>query len=64
MIGLILMALILVPLLAIMVASVLIPPRSYKIPAMFTGAFVLQIIAMIIGFIIIAFILGLVIPQN
>lgn len=62
MIGLVIMGLILVPLFALMVASVLDPPRSPRVAVIFTTVFLLQIAAMIIGFIVITFILGFVVP--
>ncbi len=62
MIGLIIMGLILVPLFALMIASVLDPPRSPRVAMIFTTVFLLQVVAMIIGFIVLTFILGFVVP--
>jgi len=63
MIGLIVIGLILVPLFALMISSVLDAPRSPRVAAMFTSVFLLQIIAMLIGFVVLAYILGFIVPQ-
>ncbi len=62
MIGWVILGLILLPLFMLMIASVLDTPRSPRVAAMFTGVFLLQIVAMIIGFAIIAWILGFIVP--
>ena len=63
MIGLLIMGLILVPLFALMIASVLESPRSFKVASMFTSVFILQIVAIVIGMIILAELLGFIVPQ-
>jgi hypothetical protein len=66
MIGLAIMGLIFIPLLALLIAALLEPKRTPKTPivaAMFTGSVLVQVIAMIVGFAIIAMILKFIVPQ-
>lgn len=63
MIGLIIIALILLPLIAMMVIDMVIPPRSPKVTVMFTSALVLQIVVMLICFTALGYFFSLVIPQ-
>ncbi len=60
MIGLIIAGLILVPLLAMMMVSVITSPRSVKVAGMFTTVFLLQIVIMIVCFTALGWIFGLV----
>ena len=62
MIGLVIMGLILVPLFVLMIASAFGRQGSPKVAAMFTGSFLLLIIAMVIGMFVFAFIMGLIVP--
>ncbi len=62
MIGLVIMGIILVPLFALMVASAFDSQRSLRVAVMFTGSFLLLIIATIIGFAAFATILGFIVP--
>ena len=62
MIGLIILGLIIVPLFVLMIASVIESPRSPRVAVMFTAVFLLQVAAMIAGFIALAFVLGFIVP--
>ncbi|MFC1874234.1 hypothetical protein ACFLYX_02915 [Chloroflexota bacterium] len=63
MIGLVIMGMILVPLFALMVASVFDPPRSFRVAGMFTTVFLLQIVVMLMLFAVIGWILSFIVPQ-
>ena len=63
MIGYIILGLILVPLFALMLASVLERPRSFKVAAMFTSVFVLQIVGMVLSFVVLSLVLSLIMPD-
>ncbi len=60
--GLIILGLITLPLFALMLACVFDPPRPHRVAAMFTGVFLLQVVAMIAGFIVLALVLRFVVP--
>ncbi|MFC2038402.1 hypothetical protein ACFLUG_01340 [Chloroflexota bacterium] len=62
MIGWVVIGLITVPLVAMLAASVLIPPRSPRAALHFTTAMVLQVVAMLIAFIIFGWLLGFIVP--
>lgn len=63
MIGFIIMGLILTPLFVLMLASVLERPRSFKVAAMFTSVFILQIVGMVLSFVVLSVVLGWIIPD-
>ncbi len=63
MIGLVIIGLILVPLFTLMIASAVGRQGSPKVAAMFTGSFLLLIIAMVIGMFVLASIMGFIVPQ-
>ena len=62
MIGFVIMGLILIPLFILMIASAFGPQSSPKVSLMFTGAFLLQIIVILVGFAIFGAILGFIVP--
>ncbi len=63
-IGFIILGLIAAPLFVLMVASILDTPRSARVAAMFTSAFLLQVVAMLLGFVVLAFVLGFFVPKG
>ena len=62
MIGLIILGLIIVPLFVLMIASVIATPGSFRVAVMFTTVFLLQIVAMMMGFAVFAYVLGFIVP--
>lgn len=58
--GYIILGLILVPLFVLMLASVLERPRTFKVAAMFTSVFVIQIVGMVLSFVVLSVVLSLV----
>ncbi len=62
MIGLVIFGLILLPLVATAIMSVLTPPRAFKVAGMFTSVFIAQLIIMVVCFSVLCWIFSLIIP--
>ncbi len=63
MIGLLLIAIIVVPVITLVVAFVLGSPGTLRVPGLFIGSLILQIGAIIVSFAVLGAILGLIVPQ-
>jgi hypothetical protein len=63
MIGYFVIGLVLLPLLALMLAAILDPPRQLRVPAMFTLVVLLEIGAMVAGMAVFAALLTFIVPQ-
>jgi len=63
MIGLLLMAIIVVPVITLIVAFVLGSPGTLRVPGLFIGSLILQIGIIIISFAIFGVLLGFIVPQ-
>ena len=60
--GLFVIGFVLVPLFVLMVVAIAGAPTISRVATMFTGAFLLQVVAIVISFAIFAAILGLIVP--
>jgi len=63
MMGLILMAIIVIPVIVLIIASILSAPRTFRVPGLFIGSLVLLMGVIILGFAIFGVILGFIVPQ-
>lgn len=62
-IGFVVLAIIVVPVILITMVSIFSPPRKFKIPGLFLGSLILLIGALISGFAIFGFLLGFIVPN-
>lgn len=62
-IGFVVLAIIVVPVILITMVSIFSPPRTFKIPGLFLGSLILLIGALISGFAIFGFLLGFIVPN-
>ena len=62
-IGLIVIAIIVLPVIVLTTASVFGAPRTFRVPGLFVGSLVLLVGAIIIGFAILGALLGFIVPQ-
>ena len=61
MIGLVILGVILLPLFFLMIAAMVGSPKSPRVSLMFTGTFLIQIIAIIVGFVVFATVMGFIV---
>lgn len=62
-IGFVVLAIIVVPVILITMVSIFSPPRTFKIPGLFLGSLILLVGALISGFAIFGFLLGFIVPN-
>ncbi len=63
MMGLILMAIIGVPVIVLIIASILSAPRTFRVPGLFVGSLILLFGMVMLVFAIFSALLGLIVPQ-
>ena len=63
MIGYVIMVVIGVPLVSLITAAMFAAPRNFRIPGLFLGSIILQIVGFIVAFAVIGVLLGFIVPQ-
>ena len=63
MIGYVIMGVIGIPLITIVTIAIFTAPRNFRIPGLFLGSIILQIVGFIVVFAVIGVLLGFIVPQ-
>ena len=62
-IGLIVIAIIVFPVIVLIIASMFGSPRTFRVPGLFIGSFILLVVTIILGFAAFGVLLGFIVPQ-